>query len=130
MGYSGCAGIADWDYQLVGGYIIRRLNSYEIVLCDTENHPETSSSNVLPCYFVTDFCFNEQYIGVQGIPTAGHIASEAELESEQRWFYLVEVSTDVVFGPYDESEFLAQCDELLVGDLGEWYSTKELDYYM
>ena len=126
---SGCAGIADWEYQLTDGYAIHRVNSYSIILCD-ENHSETTSSIVLPCYFVTGFCFNEQYIGVQGIPTAGYIASEAELESEQRWFYLVEVSTDVIFGPYDEDEFIAQCDNLLVGDLGEWCDTQEMDYYM
>lgn len=127
---SGCPGAADWEYQLTDGYKIVRASSYDIILCDDNRHPGAGSSIVLPNYCVTDFCFNEQYIGVQGIPTAGYGASEMERESDQRWFYLVEVSTDTVYGPYDEDEYLAQCDSVAAGNMGKWCSTKEMDYYM
>ena len=98
---SGCAGTGDWNYQVTEGYYLLRNNSRQICL-GYEGSIDGCFSYVIPCYFVTDFCYNSQYIGVSGISTAESFATEEELEREEREYYLVEVATHTVYGPYDK----------------------------
>lgn len=122
----GCsAGRGDWDYELTGGYSIARMNGHCILLI------RPSGSAVFSKLYITDFCMNDQYIGVCGISFLGQAATDEELEGDERKYYLVEVSSGTIYGSYDSLDsFIAQCETVSTGDLGEWYSTKEMDYYM
>lgn len=122
------AGRGDWTYELVGGYVLNRINGHSIVLGHS-NHSEISGSSsiVIQGYYVTDFCMDQEYIGVRGIPTMGMFATDEELESKQRWYHLIDISNDEVLGPYEsEEEFVSICAEAGTGDLGQWRSTAEL----
>lgn len=129
---SGCAkGRGDWSYELTGGYWINRLSGQKIILEYRESSEASGGTPVIRAFFVTDFCFNQQYIAVKGIPMKGtELLTEQDFEREDRFYYLVETSSHSVFGPYNEEEFLVQCDDLSVGDFGKWQNTREMDYSM
>lgn len=128
---SGCAALpdhrtdnkysGDWYYDLTGGYYLNSVSSRCILLV------RPSGTTVLAKFFVTDFCMNEEYIAIAGFGMAGFSATEEELECPARKFYLVEISSGTLYGSYkDWDSFQEQCESLEAGDMGRWYSTKDL----
>lgn len=120
----GCsAGRGDWEYALTGGYAINRINAHGIALVRYEDSTE-SGVVVIPNFFVTNFCMNQNYIGIKGIQTAGMWATDEEIQSQNRELYLVNIPSGDIYGPYSNPEsFEKKCDLLSVGDMGEWQST-------
>jgi hypothetical protein len=79
---------------------------------------------VIENFFVTDFCSNQGFIGVKGIPTADIWATDEELQSQDRVYYLVEVTSGQVHGPYQDLEsFDEKCHTISSRELGRWTST-------
>ena len=124
---SGCSiGRGDWQYELTGGYAINRLNAHGIALIHYEKE-DTTGVYVIPNFYVTDFCMNQEYIGVKGIPTADMWATDEEMQSNNRVLYLVDVASGVVYGPYlNIEDFHEECDIVSSGDMGAWQSTNEI----
>jgi hypothetical protein len=124
---SGCsAGRGDWRYQLTGGYAINRINAHGIALVHY-GEDEDIGSYVITNFYVTDFCMNQEYIGVRGIPTVDMWATDSEIQGERRVLYLVDVASRDIYGPYSNLErFKEQCDIVSSGDMGAWQSTTEL----
>lgn len=122
----GC-GLSDWTYELNGGYEIWRVNSHNIELVYRDRE-QNYTKVVIDNLFVTDFSLNERFIGVKGIPYAGmHSASDEELESNVRVFYLVDVTRGELYGRFDsKKEYDAKCLELSTGEMLPWRTTKGL----
>ena len=112
----------DWQYELKDGYTIIRVNAHGIELA-RYNPDWDGYENILNHYYITDFCMNEAYIGVRGIPTADIWATDEELQSSNRVYYLVDISNGNCYGPDSKLEFYNHCEQLSTGDLGDWQST-------
>ena len=123
----GCQG--DWRYDLMGGYAITRIDSKCISLVHYEE-ADGPGSYVSENFFVTDFCRNQRFIGVQGIPTADTFATDEELAQTERCFYLVDTMDGKIYGPYsDQQEWTAQSHAVGTEDLPAWRSTDSLGAY-
>lgn len=122
----GC-GLSDWSYELTGGYEIWRINSRDIALVYCEREKD-SCKTVIDNFYVTDFSMNARYIGVKGVPhTDMHGASEEDLASDVRKFYLVDVTSGELYGRFDsKTEYDAKCLELSTGEMEPWKSTEGL----
>ena len=122
---TGC-GLSDWTYELNGGYEIWRLNSRDIQLVYRERG-ENFAEILINNYFVTDFSVNEGFIGVKGIPYADEVASEEDLASDTRVFYLLDVTSGELYGPFEsKTEYDAKCLELSTGEMNPWKNTEGL----
>lgn len=124
---SGCsAGRGDWEYELTGGYAINRMNAHGIALVRYTDSTETGVV-VIPNFYVTEFCMNQNYIGVRGIQTTGMWATDKELQSQNRVLYLVDIRNGDIYGPHSNMEiFETQCDVLSAGNMGTWQSTTDI----
>ena len=114
----------DWTYDLVGDYSIWRINSVTISL-DKVN-PNTGSAHVVIGAYVTCFACNDHFIAVRKLDVPHGYSQEdiLEMDFDQAQYFLVNVKNDQIYGPFSsEAEFQAQCDELNVGDLGNWIPT-------
>lgn len=128
---SGCIPRGDWDYELISGYSLVRTNAHSIVLTHTGDSEDAPSEIVIEQYYVTQFCFNDRYIGLQGILTQGHSATDKELSGEERAYYLVNVADGTIVGPFlKKDEFDIKCEEADFENMDEWISTKMLDMSM
>lgn len=120
----GCQG--DWRYDLVDGYAITRVNSRHICLLHYETE-DGSGRYVIEKFFVTDFCRSQNFIGLQGIPTADIFATEEELTKTERCFYIVDINGEIIHGPYaDREEFVTRWAGLSGDVLPDWTSTEEM----
>lgn len=124
---SGCsAGRGDWKYELIEGYAINRINAHGVVLVHYDTLSD-SGAYVISNFYVTDYCLNQRFIGIQGIPTVDMWATDAELVVETRTFYLLDASKDILYGPYvTASDFAAQCVTVSSGNMGEWCSVNDI----
>lgn len=120
------AGRGDWEYELTGGYKLIRLNASEIIL--GRNRPDSSSSKgVITEYYITDYCMNQRFIGIQGIRHKGLPSSYRGVEMGERGYFLINVSNGDVYGPYSKKEdYASKCVEVSTGGMGQWESTKDL----
>lgn len=116
----------DWTYELVGGFAIDRINAHGISLVHREEG-ETSGAYVIESFFITDFCSNQGFIGVKGFSTAGTFATDEEMQSADQVYYLVEVGSGAVHGPYEDQEsFDKECRARSSRELGIWKSTADI----
>lgn len=124
---SGCsAGRGDWKYELIEGYTINRINAHGVALVHYDGSG-VSGTYVISNFYVTDYCLNQRFIGVQGIPTADMWATDTELSVETRTFYLLDASNDILYGPYaNVNDFTTQCNTLSSGNMGEWRSINDI----
>ena len=124
---SGCLkGRGDWSYELTGGYAIDRVNAHGIALVHRQEG-DTSGAYVIENFFVTDFCSNQGFIGLKGFATADIFATDAEMKSAGRIFYLVEVASGTVHGPYDDQDaFDQKCRSVSSRELGIWRATADI----
>lgn len=127
---TGC-GLSDWTYEMIGGYEIIRCNSEDILLRNDREMIYPSSSLVIPNYRVTDFCFNDRYIGLRTIRYKDVWTDEQDFPEVENGipiggqaFYLVDTFSDEVCGPFaDKKTYDAKCVEWGTGDMGIWRST-------
>lgn len=116
----------DWSYPLTGGYVIDRANAHGIALTYSEDG-EYPRTYVIENFFVTDFCSNQGFIGIKGFPTADIWATDEEMQSADRVYYLISVASGQVHGPYqDQESFDKECRALSSRELGIWKSTADI----
>ena len=120
---AGCGGMGDWSYNaLPAEYAIWRLNSQDIQLVK-EN--QVSADTVVGRY-VTAFCYNSRYVGIQRIPMDRSYSKEEDidmLDKSNPEFYLIDCSTDSVTGPMTEQEYSSKIVEVGIQDMCQWIPT-------
>ena len=113
----------DWSYDLIGDYSIWRINSRDITLGKYTS--DFSCSTVVDSY-ITCFAYNDRFIAVRRLDVPKEYFQEDifEMDFEQANWFIVDTQTDEVYGPYfSDEEFQKQCEELPVGELGDWIDT-------
>lgn len=137
MGCASCVGRGDWEYDLPNGYTIWHVNARKIIL---GKYQTTYSVSYVIDNYIRAFQYNDCFVGVQGVvheataeesphsDTPVHYidAVEEKRPSYTLVYYLVDTETETTYGPYDESEYEAKCEELSITDLGEWIQTKPM----
>ncbi len=126
-------GRGDWAYDLPNGYQVFRVNSKQIKLtgpdhCVTGQDGKTWITEDYIGSFVSAFCYDERYVGVQQINASlnAPLSLPDRLISEP-WFYLLDTSTGAVIGPMaSPEEFQAECEARQITDLCPWTEVREL----
>ncbi len=120
--FSSCAGLGDWRYYLPNGYAIIRVSAESVCLGKVEN--ENAASLVIGPH-IKEFCYNDSYVGVKKIavdPRSSHAETETELSKELE-YYLLNLESGEVYGPFTETEYEKKLIENAVGDMCEWIKT-------
>ena len=115
----------DWTYDLVGGYLIVRTNSVTISLGKYENVDLSTYKPAVDSY-ITCFAYNDNFIVIRKLDVPDEYDQEdiLKMDFEQAKYFIVDVNTDDIYGPYDsEEEFQSQCENLNIGDLKDWIAT-------
>ena len=123
---SSCSeGRGDWKYLLPNGYDVFMVNSETIVVRGpyhsiTEDGIEALTQTYVD-NFVSAFCFNERYVGVQQLPNYENLSAYTAVSPH---FYLLDTFSGTVFGPFEsEDVFNAKCKDLQTGDFCDWITT-------
>lgn len=109
-------GRADWEIQLPNEYYIIRANSHRKVLCKAGDIPGVFE-DVLAFFYVTKYYVSEPYVFFEGIPTKELLASDEERKSDNRQYFLLDVTDGNLCGPYDTEDALLASDLLKETDL-------------
>lgn len=119
-----CGGLQDWIYdKLPNGYEIWRVNSQDIGLCKREG----DSTELKIDRYITAFCYNDSYIGIQrlmideSIPYAD--VNIEEMDQSNPSYYLVDAANDLIMGPYTAEEYDDQIKALNIQALCDWIKT-------
>ncbi len=119
-------GRGDWTVELCGGYTLTKVNGYEIVFGHKMDSPAAGSSILLPNCFISAYQVQEPYIFLEGIPTKSWAASEEELQSKTRNYYLVNTDNGEISGPYESFDALSNdCGSLAIEIPEEWVQTSK-----
>lgn len=111
----------DWSIPLNEQYAIVHINGHEIVLIYKHDPNSTSGKFVISNYFIKEYCTNEQFIGLKGIPTENSAATDEELQNGETVFYIVEFESGTVYGPFPEEEaYGTMCRELGISSMNNW----------
>ncbi len=98
-------GAGDWHYSgLPGDYEIWRINSKTITL--VKRTSDTGANSVIPSY-VSEVAWDENFILAQRQPTSDSYNASVS-------YYIVDVNSDEVHGPFTESEFHACAEDLQI----------------
>lgn len=118
-------GLSDWTYDnLPGGYEIWRVNSNHIELIKPDEYSGGQRRRI--DQYVLEFCSNETYIGAMCRPYIKVEESKQEdfdLYDAKISYYLVDTSTDTIYGPYTLDEYEKRIEELGIKNLSEWIKT-------
>lgn len=109
----------DWSYELPNNYVIWHINSREIV-CGKKNSP-TSISSVVNEY-VSEFCYNEKLIGLKCAEVPENINDEIDMSKPI--YYVIDLENDILYGGFNEEEYLTKVQEYEYSDLTGWITTK------
>lgn len=124
--FCGC-GISDGVYHLTKEYYIIRVNANCIRLATLSNPELDTYSTYISNFYITNFCYNDRYIGLIGVATEEAFASDEEKEQNARIYYLVDSNYGVVYGPFQtKAEYLDQCDALEIAEVGEWLKPQDV----
>lgn len=121
----GC-GLSDWTYDdFPNGYAIWRVNVNSIHL--VKNSAKYSGKPIVKRYTLA-FCSNDRYIGLKCVPNSSPFDLEhrfhiSEADTSNPEYYLVDTTTDAVYGPYTPEEYEEQLSDLAVGVMSEWIPT-------
>lgn len=111
----------DWSIPLNDHYTIVHINGHEIVLIYKHDPESASGKFVISNYFIKEYCTNEQFIGLKGIPTENSAATDEELQNGETVFYIVEFESGTVYGPFaEETAYRTMCRELGISGLNSW----------
>lgn len=116
------SGRNDWNIQLSDQYYIVKVNSRCKSISKATASPGVYK-DVLRCFYVTKYCVSDPFIAFEGIPTKGNFASEEELASDNRQYYLLDTRDESLYGPYDtdtammETELFQSIDMSLIWEV-------------
>ena len=118
---AGCAGAGDWVSEpLAGSYVILRSSGTHIMLCRTE---ENGGYSPVVGALIWKAAFNEDFICLQQVDEPA-VGEDVPIEPTV-YYYIVEVSSGTVYGPYANPEYDEQCKALAISGLIEWYNAKD-----
>ncbi len=112
----GLGGAGDWSFDKIpGNYEIWRMNGKDVSLIKMFSNCSGGEKVLGP--FILSFCWDQRYVGLQIDPRYDDPQEKAEIE-----YYIVDSSTEEVFGPFDPENYKIQS-----GSLGfhpnEWVKT-------
>ena len=115
---SSCAGANDWAYSdLPKDYEIWRINTNEVAL--VKRISDTGADKVVPSY-VSRIAWDENFILAQQ-------QSDSDSTSQTISFYIVDVNSEDIYGPFSESEFNECAKQLPITiDESDWIVTSNL----
>ncbi|MBP3686072.1 MAG: hypothetical protein J6J21_03480 [Clostridia bacterium] len=129
-------GRGDWTLNLIADYYLVRSNAHNITISfcrhySAEGEPHMFRT-VLAYTFVTAYEVHDPYICVEGIPTEKETgASDEELESLKRVYYLLDTTEHTTEGPFETfGDFFEHCKTVGITPTRNWVSTKELNYQL
>ena len=111
-------GMNDWHYILPNEYEIIHISPSDIV-CVTRK-PGYSNAFVVERQ-VTEFCFNERYIGLKRARPLEDSPREFDVANPE--YYLVDTMSGDVGGPFDEEMYIMEIDKLQIDNMYKWIST-------
>lgn len=98
----------------------------ELCYRDDEDPKNTWRHSIDPHNYVVAFFRYDNYIALKTIPTEGPSATDEELRSAVRTFYIVNTSDNSTFGPYtNEDNFSSQCSAFGIA-AADWFYTKNI----
>lgn len=109
----GCAGAADYDIELPGGYSILRTSAHQVTIAPKTG--ETSWGAYKIPAKVTEVGWDEKYIIAKQINMVEDPKSDngVEISDEQESFYwILNTENDVAIGPLSETDFSTKKEEL------------------
>lgn len=110
-------GNRDWRIMLSNGYEIQKLNGNEILLIKDGWDKNT---DIVISSSISAYCQGNRYLGV----TCNNINSSVQTNSDDAFFYLIDMQNDVLFGPYTRTEYEQQCIGRNWEGLNQWISTE------
>lgn len=117
-----CPAVEDWSYSdLPNEYEIWHINTHDIALGKMDG--EHVFRKTIDEY-VTSFCYNTKYIGVQAVQIDPVLPyEEINIEALNPKYYLLDSAEDIVYGPYTENEYLEQLERIGIVDMCGWMAT-------
>lgn len=100
----GCAGLADYNTKLGGGYELWRVNSWEIVICRVDPQRPALGDSVIEA-FVSEVAFNHQYIFARQLVLDRENSPPVDLDGEPV-YYIITLASGEISGPMTAEEFL------------------------
>ena len=121
-------GRGDWTLDLFDGYVICRVNSYEILLGHKENPADAGGSIIIPNFYISGYQLYKPYICLEGVRTKKMAASDEELNNMQLSYYFIDTTKDEVFGPFTTFDDLAKhCDSIQLEISESWIKPQKAD---
>jgi hypothetical protein len=121
-------GRGDWTLDLFDGYVICRVNSYEILLGHKENPADAGGSIIIPNFYISGYQLYKPYICLEGVRTKKMAASDEELNNMQLSYYLIDTTTDEVFGPFTTFDDLVKYGDSIQLEISEsWIKPQKAD---
>ena len=98
------------EINLINGYYILEATGSWCVL---EKTGDTNCN--IPNFYITGYAVSDPYILLEGITTAYLYIDDAELDSSQRTYYIVDTNTNIIYGELESKlQLQYKCDELAV----------------
>lgn len=117
MMLTGCAGLADYSYDLPGDYSIVRTSAHQVTIA-----PKISESNwgsdIIPKK-VTEVAWDDNYILVKQLGLMIDQSSRNGYQipnNDDIYFWIIEFKTGEVLGPLDDEGFIRMKHELGILD--------------
>ncbi len=123
---SGFNPTGDWIYHVSDDYAILRLNGRTIQLGKQNPNYKVEVYSTVVENYITCFCYNENFVAVRRLNVPGNIMKDEifEMDFEQAAYYLVDMTTDEIYGPFESADdFNTACADLNVTDLCDWINT-------
>lgn len=119
-GNEGHIGNGDWSYVLSNEYEIWHISSKNIIL--GKKSGESSLTEVVSEYIV-EFCYNNDYVCVKRVDVSDIREDLEVLRKKVPEYYIVDMTNDIKYGPFTETEYFEQCCKLETGRFDEWIKT-------
>ena len=116
----------DWIYNVSDDYAILRINGSTIQLGKQNPNYRVEVYSTVVENYITCFCYNENFVAVRRLNVPGNIMKDEilEMDFEQAAYYLVDMTTDEIYGPFESADdFNTACADLNVTDLCDWIDT-------
>lgn len=123
---SGFNPTGDWMYKVSDDYAILRINGSTIQLGKQNPNYRVEVYSTVVENYITCFCYNENFVAVRRLNVPGNIMKDEilEMDFEQAAYYLVDMTTDEIYGPFENADdFNTACADLNVTDLCDWINT-------
>jgi hypothetical protein len=117
MMLTGCAGLADYSYDLPGDYSIVRTSAHQVTIA-----PKISESNwgsdIIPKK-VTEVAWDDNYILAKQLGLMNDPSSSNGYQipnNDEFYYWIIEFKNGEVFGPLDEEGFIKMKNDLGIFD--------------